>query len=124
MASYILPTASWESYLAFRRNPSNDETTDGMWCGQNRLQIDWLIATKAKYPKWAQDLLDYRRSRMAEEILEVDKGLLAKAKSGDARSIELLYRRFENWSPKIAEEAMKRNPANKSFAEMISEGEK
>lgn len=120
MAS-ILPPKLWESYLAFRRNPANDETTDGMWCGQNRLQIEWLNATKNHYPKWAQELLDYRRSKMAEEILEVDKGLIAKAKGGDSRAIELLYRRFENWSPKIAEEAMKRNPTNKTFAEMIAE---
>jgi hypothetical protein len=117
----ILNPTFWGQYLAFRKNPANDETTDGMWCGQNRVTIDVLNATKAYYPKWAQELLDYRRSKMAEEILEVDKGLIAKAKGGNTQAIELLYRRFENWSPKIAEEAMKRNPTNKTFAEMIAE---
>ena len=117
----ILTNTLWGQYLAFRKNPANDETTDGMWCGQNKVQIEWLNNTKMAFPKWAQELLDYRRSKMAEEILEVDKGLLAKAKSGNTQAIELLYRRFENWSPKIAEEAMKRNPTNKTFAEMIAE---
>jgi hypothetical protein len=119
----ILPNTVWGQYLAFRKNPANDDTTDGMWCGQKNIPIDYLNDTKIHYPKWAQELLDYRRSRMAEEMLEVDKGLLAKAKTGNTQAAELLYRRFESWTPKIAEEAMKRNPTNKTFAEMIAEVE-
>jgi hypothetical protein len=121
MAQILNPTL-WGQYLAFRKNPANDETTDGMWCGQNKLQPDWLIATKVHDPKWAQELLDYRRSRMAEDILEVDKGLVAKAKAGNTQAASLLYARFEGWTPKVAESEAKRNPTMKTFAELVAEG--
>lgn len=117
-----LPEHAWGAYLAFRKNPANDETTDGMWCGQQHYHIDTLNATKLARPKWAEEVLAHRRARLAEELLEVDKGLFAKAKTGNTQAIELLYRRFENWTPKAAEEQMKKNPTNKSFAELIAEG--
>jgi hypothetical protein len=110
------------SYLDFRSNPSNDETTDGMWCGQNQFSILELADWKSKEPKWAQHVLEQRRTRYAEQLSAVDAALIEKAKGGDTKAAELLYRRFENWTPKAADEALKRNPTQKTFAELIEEG--
>lgn len=114
--------ALWGQYLSFRKNSANDETTDGMWCGQRKVSIEWLNAVKNARPKWAEDVLLHRRARMAEEMMEVDKGILAKAKAGNTQAASLLYARFEGWTPKVAESEAKKNPTNKTFAEMIAEG--
>lgn len=109
-------------YLTFRSNPSNDETTDGMWCGQMRFPIQDLQDWKGQHPEWALHVLEKRRAQYAEQISAVDAALLAKAQAGDTRAAELIYRRFENWTPKAADEALKKNPTQKTFAELIEEG--
>jgi hypothetical protein len=112
-----------EEYLRFRKDPVNDETTDGMWCGTRRIRPEDLTRLKAAHPDWAQEVLDHRRKQYAEQLKDVDTALIEKAKSGNTQAAELLYRRFENWTPKAAEDALKRNPTNKTFAELIAEGE-
>lgn len=108
-------------FIRFRQNPANDDTTDGMWCGSRGLSMADLLRFKAEYPDWAQEVLDFRRKQYAEQLKDVDAALIEKAKSGNTAAAELLYRRFENWTPKQAEDAMKRNPTNKTFAELIAE---
>ena len=111
-----------EVYLKFRKDPVHDDTTDGMWCAQTGIPIDMLTKWKHNNPHWAQEVLNHRRQFYAEHLKEVDAALLEKAKGGDTKAAELLYRRFENWTPKAADEALKRNPTNKTFAELIAEG--
>lgn len=108
-------------YIAFRADPANDTMTDGMWCGQNGVNIEALKAWKNANPSVMAALLEKRRSRYTEHLSEVDQALIEKAKEGDTRAAELLYRRFENWTPKQAEAELKRNPTNKTFAELIAE---
>jgi hypothetical protein len=112
----------WRKYLEFRKNPGNDDVTDGMWCGQMKMSIKDLVESKQARPAWAAEVLTHKRSQMAEHMAAVDAALIEKAKAGDTRAAELLYRRFENWTPKQAEAEMKRNPTNKTFAELIAEG--
>ena len=118
----LLPFPVWRKYVEFRKNPDNDEVTDGVWAAQQRLDIEQLQLSKKSYMDWADEVLKHRRARIAEQMLEVDKGLLLKAKAGNTAAVELLYRRFENWTPKQAEAEMKRNPTNKTFAELVAEG--
>lgn len=117
------PVSVWFSstYVKFRSDPGNDDTTDGQWCAQHKLQIDDLKDWKKSHPEALQRILDTRRAMYVDQLIEIDQGLLAKAKGGDARSIELAWRRFEGWSPKQADENSKRNPTNKTFAQLIEE---
>jgi hypothetical protein len=94
-----------------------------MWCGQSGIHIDDLLKWKAESPEIMEEILKTRRSRYADEMIQIDSALLRKAKAGDARSIQLAWARFENWSPKIEEEASKKTGGrNKTLAELISEG--
>lgn len=113
---------SFEEYVPFRADPANDAVTDGMWCGQRNLQIDELKKWKGEHPKEMFLILEKRRGRYAEKLIEVDQALFDKAKQGDARSIELLWSRFENWSPKIEEAAAKQGLGrNKTLADLMGE---
>lgn len=109
-------------YVSFRANPANDHITDAMWCGQCGLHTDDLASWKAQNPEAMEQLLNLRRSRYADEMIKIDAALLGKAKAGDTKSIQLAWARFENWSPKIEEEANKRTGGrNKSFADLVAE---
>ena len=109
-------------YIEFRSNPSNDHMTDAMWCGQNNIPNADLGAWKAQNPEAMEQLLNLRRSRYADEMIKIDAALLGKAKSGDTKSIQLAWARFENWSPKIEEDNSKRSGGrNKSFADLVAE---
>ena len=66
-----------------------------------------------------QRILDARRALYADQLIEIDKGLLEKAKSGDTKSIELAWRRFESWSPKQSDSV--KAPGAKTFADLVSE---
>jgi hypothetical protein len=111
-----------EDYVAFRSDPTNDNTTDGMWCGQNGLDIVALHKWKAENSQAMFSILEKRRSRYAEKLIDIDASLLAKAKQGDARSIELVWSRFENWSPKIEENAAKQGfGKTKTLADLMGE---
>lgn len=111
-------------YCNFRSNPANDSVTDGMWCGTNNVPLEQLQAWKQQNPAEVEKILQTRRANYADEMIQIDSALLRKAKAGDARSIQLAWARFENWSPKIEEEQSKKTGGrNKTFAELISEGD-
>lgn len=108
-------------YVAFRSDPSNDITTDGVWCGEN-FPIEELLKWKLENPSLMLSILEKRRGLYADELIKIDQGLLTKAKSGDARAIELVWARFENWSPKIEEQAAKQGLGkNKTLADLMGE---
>jgi hypothetical protein len=109
-------------YLEFRSDPSNDQTTDGMWAGQNNLRIEDLKKWKSEHPTELFTVLTKRRSRYAEKLIEVDQALFEKAKGGDARSVELLWSRFEGWSPKIEENNAKQGLGKtKTLADLMGD---
>lgn len=113
-----------EEYIAFRSDPANDHTTDGMWCGQRvpSINMSILLSWKAEHPEKLALILEKRRSLYADVLIQIDQGLLAKAKSGDPRSVELVWARFENWSPKIEEQAAKQGLGrNKTLADLMGE---
>jgi hypothetical protein len=110
------------SYCSFRMSLEHDATTDGQWCGQRGIDIQRLNAWKRAHPDTMKKLLEWRRERYAQHLSEVDQALIDKAKGGDTRAAELLYRRFEGWTPKAAEEALKKRPDQKTFAELVNEG--
>lgn len=113
---------TFDGYVPFRSDPTNDHVTDGQWCGQNGLSIVELKAWKTANAKTMMTILEVRRGRYAEKLIEVDQALFEKAKQGDARSIELLWSRFENWTPKIEEAAARQGLGkNKTLADLMGE---
>ena len=109
-------------FTEFRSNPTNDATTDNMWCGQKNVDPQLLQEAKVAHPEIMDKILAARRSRYADEMINIDAALLSKAKAGDVKSIQLAWARFENWSPRIEEEQSKKTGGrNKSFAELIAE---
>jgi hypothetical protein len=108
------------TYIAFRSNPANDHITDGMWCSQNFVPVEELRTIKAS-PDVAVEVLEKRRTLYAGELAEIDRALIERAKSGDYKAAELIYRRFENWTPKQAEAELKKSPGQKTFADLIAE---
>lgn len=110
------------NYIEFRSNPANDHINDGMWCGQNKISQDALEAWKMANPDAMMKILEARRTRYADQLIKVDQALFEKAKQGDPRSIQLAWARFENWSPKIEEDAVKKTAGkNKTLSELIGE---
>lgn len=109
-------------YIDFRSNPSNDHINDGMWCGQRHVDPDTLTIWKMQNPEAMMTILEARRSRYADELIKVDQALFEKAKSGDPRSVQLIWARFENWSPRIEEEQNKKTQGKvKTLSELIGE---
>lgn len=109
-------------YIEFRSDPSNDAITDGQWCGQRQLNVADFKRWKVEHPQEMMCILEKRRSRYAEKLIEVDQALFEKAKQGDPRSIELLWSRFENWSPKIEEHNAKTGQGKaKTLADLMGE---
>ncbi len=45
----------------------------------------------------AEPALTLRRERYVQDLAEIDRALLEKAKEGDIRAIKLAYQRFEAW---------------------------
>lgn len=107
------------SYIKFRVNPENDDVTDGMWCGQNGMQPDIISALRTACPKIDFEILEARRAEYAKQLAQVDQALFDKAIKGDAKAADLIYRRFESWSPKHAEEHIPEG--SKTFADLIGE---
>jgi hypothetical protein len=109
-------------YCEFKSNPANDHISDGVWCSQNKVSMADLQTWKAEHPAEVERILTTRRARYADEMIKIDTALLTKAKQGDPKSIQLAWARFENWSPKIEEEAAKKTGGkNKTIAELINE---
>jgi hypothetical protein len=110
----------YDRYVAFRGDPSNDETTDGQFVAQIGLSpaaVDVLRASS----ETADRVLIERRKRMAKHLQEVDDGLLKKAKAGDTRAASLVYARFEGWTPKVEETNAKTAGGAKTLADLIAE---
>lgn len=108
-------------YIAFRSDPANDNISDGVWCGEN-FPITELSKWKLEHPQEMLSILEKRRGLYADELIKIDQGLLTKARSGDPRSIELVWARFENWSPKIEEQNAKQGLGkNKTLADLMGE---
>jgi hypothetical protein len=114
--------AALAAFIRFRKDPANDDTTDGMWCGANNIRPEDLSLLKAQNPDWAQVVLEHRRKQYAEQLAAVDTALLEKAKAGDTKAAALLYARFENWTPRTVEAENKRTGGRtKSFADLVAE---
>ena len=98
-AEYII-----EQYILWRANPINDSKQDTSFASQNSISSNTLqqILSDTK-TDWRSKVLDTRREHYKSHMLEIDKAIMCKAKSGDVRAAELLYRRFDNWNPKLIE---------------------
>lgn len=108
-------------YVAFRTNPGNDHITDGVWC-EEQIRIDDLMAWKLANPQAMLSILEKRRSAYSDDLIKIDQALLQKAKAGDPRSIELVWARYEGWSPKIEENNSKQGLGkNKTLADLMGE---
>lgn len=109
-------------YKDFRADVENDEQTDAMFCGQHGIAVSDLSHVKKRFPTINEDILAARRSRYAASLAEVDQALFKKAKAGDAKAADLIYRRFESWSPKQADDdRAAKGTAVKTFADLIKE---
>jgi len=109
-------------YIAFLAEPENDDMTDGMFCGQNDVSVDVLRAMKEKDAQIPLEALAMRRAQYASMLKDVDSALFKKAIAGDTKAADLVYRRFENWSPKQADEDRQEIGSKaKTFAELIAE---
>lgn len=93
-------------YVLFRTDPSNDHVTDGIWCAED-IRIELLEKWKMDNPTIMLSILEKRRGLYASELIKIDQALLAKARSGDPRSIELCWAKYENWTTKTEEASVK-----------------
>ena len=93
-----------DKYIAFKANPGNDKKDDAYFCSEAGVSLSELKAEKKKYKTWAKSALNMRREHYAEKMVEIDKSLFMAAKNGDTKAAELLYRRFDQWNPKIVEQ--------------------
>ncbi len=57
-----------------------------------------------EFQEMEKEGLELRRKRYAKEAVEVDKGLISRAKDGDPAACKLFYQRFECWSEKLKRE--------------------
>ena len=110
-------------YKRLRVNPANDDTTDGQLAAQAGVTIDDLQEAKRMCPERMREVLEARRTLYHDELLEIDRALFERAKAGDTKAADLVYRRFENWTPKQAEADAKRNPTQKTFAQLVEEAQ-
>ena len=105
-----------DDYIEFKANPDNDKKDDSLFCSTKSISLDTLQNTKREHPKWAKAALERRRSHYAERMVEIDRALFLAAKSGDTKAADLLYRRFDNWNPKIVEQT---NNIYTTFTELV-----
>ena len=108
-----------ELYVKFRTEPDNDEITDGMWCGQQNVPVTTISHIRKEFPTLDFDILTARRAAYAQLLAKVDTAVFDKAIKGDAKAADLIYRRFEGWSPKMTEDG-KASDA-KTFSDLIME---
>lgn len=87
------------------------------WCLTNerqaeelKISIPTLRAWKRKITKdeWAR-FRDQARQAFPKHAIEIDAALIAKAKKGDVKAIELFYQKYENWSIKQILETIHKN---------------
>lgn len=108
-------------YKELRSQPRFDDYTDGQLAAALSTTLDEVRRLKRMHPEAEAQVLDRRRKGYADDLLQVDQALFEKAKAGDARAADLVYRRFENWTPKQADEALKRAPQHRTFAQLLEE---
>jgi hypothetical protein len=106
-----------ETYILYRSNPDNDDKADSLFISSFGFSLKDLRKAKRQNKDWASKVLDARRKLYAEHILGVDKALFQAAKAGDTKAADLLYRRFDNWNPRIVEQT--NNYYN--FADIVKE---
>jgi len=106
-----------DKYIAFKANPGNDKKDDTFFCSDAGVSLTELKKAKREYKTWAKSALNLRREHYAEKMVEIDRALFIAAKNGDTKAAELLYRRFDNWSPKNQEQNIN-NFYN--FADLVS----
>lgn len=92
-------------YILFKANPDNDKKDDTFFCSSYQVSLEKLTEAKRRDKKWAKRVLSARRDKYAEKMIDIDRSLFLAAKSGDTKAAELLYRRFDNWNPKIVEQS-------------------
>ena len=106
-------------YIQFRTDPDNDEITDGMWCGQQNSPVTMIGMIRKEFPTLDFEILTARRAAYAQLLAKVDTAVFDKAIKGDAKAADLIYRRFEGWSPKMTEDG---KPSDaKTFSDLIQE---
>jgi len=93
-----------ETYILYRTNPDNDDKADSFFASSFGFPIKEIRKAKRLNKEWAKTVLEARRARYAEKIVDVDKALFMAAKAGDTKAADLLYRRFDGWNPKIVEQ--------------------
>ena len=106
-----------ETYILYKTNPDNDDKNDSFFASSFGFSLKDLRAAKSARPKWANEVLEARRARYAEQIGDIDKALFQAARCGDTKAADLLYRRFDGWNPKIVEQT--NNYYN--FADIVKE---
>lgn len=93
-----------ESYILYRIDPDNDSKEDSFFVSAFGFSLQELRAAKKTHPQWAKEVLELRRERYAEQLGDVDKALFQAARCGDTKAADLLYRRFDNWNPRVVEQ--------------------
>ena len=93
-----------DDYVQYRTNPDNDTHSLSHFCSTFGYALDDVRKTLAGDANLEKDILDARRLRYAERMRKIDDALFKSAEAGDVRAADLLYRRFDNWNPKIVEE--------------------
>jgi hypothetical protein len=95
-----------EEYISFRMQPTNDDTSDSIFCTKHNIALKTLKKilqeTKTDYKS---KIVDERRATYKHRMLEVDDALFKRAKAGDVRAAELLYKRWDGWSDKLIDQS-------------------
>lgn len=93
-----------ETYVQYRTNPDNDVNSLSHFCTRHGYSLDEVNAALSDDKHLEKDILDARRDKYAKRMQKIDDALFKSAEHGDTRAADLLYRRFDNWNPKIVEE--------------------
>lgn len=73
--------------------------TDSYFCTDKGYTLEALREAKAQNKEWAKTVLAKRREGYADQMRVIDEALIQAAARGDVKAAELLYRRFDGWSP-------------------------
>ena len=104
-----------DTYIQYRTNPDNDDKSDSYFCTSYGVSLDELQELIKSDKKLQNDILKSRRTTYAKRMKKIDAALFRAAEAGDCKAADLLYRRFDNWNPKVVEET--HNYYN--FADMV-----
>ena len=108
-----------DRYIRFRSNPDNDDKADTFFCTAVGTTLQILKKLKKENKSWSAKALKLRREVYSEKMMKVDSALFKAAQNGDTRAADLLYRRFDNWSPKQAELQVTNNFVN--FSDLVKD---